>query len=523
MTLSFWKSLNSAEDKETLLTGDFNYDLKEPRQGADLKALKGLFRLHNFFQLIDCPTRVTKLSATLIDLIVTNNPRNIVKQAVVSFTLSDHDLVLCVRKINALKYAPKIIECRDYRNYSPEEFCESLSHINWDPVRHASEVNNALDLFNDIFKEQCDRHARLIKKKVRGVNYPWSTHEIKKLIQQRECFLKKARRTNKEIDWSAYRRSRNAVNNKVRSAKANYNRNLIQENIDDAKSFWRAVKRVIPNDTKLKQSMSSIKVDGNLKTDKNAIAEGFNHFFTSIVRTISDKLTQRSSKISCQRQHTEATFTNENFELTLVRPTVVYSLLRKLRVNKATGLDSIPARLLKDGAPAISECLTHIINLSFSSGVVPDDWKTSRVVPLFKSGNREEMDNYRPISIFPVISKIAEKVLYHQLFSYLNANTLLSSCQSGFRKDFSTETAVTFFVDEIRRNVDNGLLTGAVFIDLKKVFDKIDHHILPNKLQRYGICNRTLLWFSSYLLGRPQRVEVDKALSSPLDIASSVP
>ena len=399
----------SGEDKETLLTGDFNYDLKALTQGADLQALKSVFRLHNFLQLIDCPTRVTKLSATLIDLIVTNNPRNIVKQGEVPFSLSDHDLVLCVRKINAMKYAPKIIECQDYRNNSLEEFCESLSQINWDPVRHASDVNNAFDLFNDIFKEQCDRHAPLIKKKVRGVNYPWLTNEIKKLMQQRDCFLKKARPTNKEIDWSAYRRSRNATNDKVRSAKANYNRNLIQEN-DDSKSSWRAVKRVLPNDKKLKLSMSSIKVDGNLKTDKNAIAEGFNHFFTSIVKTISDKLSQRSSKISCQRpqsplQNTEATFTNENFEPSLVRPNVVYNLLRKLKVNKATGLDNIPARLLKDGASVISECLTHIINLSFSSGVVPDDSKTSRVVPLFKSGNREEMDNYRLIPILPVISK----------------------------------------------------------------------------------------------------------------------
>lgn len=100
--------------------------------------------------------------------------------------------------------------------------------------------------------------------------------------------------------------------------------------------------------------------------------------------------------------------------------------------------------MLKDGAPVISEFLTHIINLSFSSGVVPDDWKTSRVVPLFKSGNREEMDNHRPISILSVISKIAEKVVYHQLFSYLNANNLLSSCQYGFRKNFSLKQLSPF-------------------------------------------------------------------------------
>ena len=104
-------------------------------------------------------------------------------------------------------------------------------------------------------------------------------------------------------------------------------------------------------------------------------------------------------------------------------------------MNKATGLDNIPARLIRDGAPIISECLTHIINLSFSSGVVPDDWKTSRVVPLFKSDNREEMDNYRPISIL-YFSKIAEKVVYHQLFNYLNANNLLSVLSIWLPEEF---------------------------------------------------------------------------------------
>ena len=161
---------------------------------------------------------------------------------------------------------------------------------------------------------------------------------------------------------------------------------------------------------------------------------------------------------------------------------------------------------LKDGAPVILECLTHILNLSFNFQL---EWcrPTGRlqvaVVPLFKSGSREKMDNlYQPISVLPVISKIAEKVVYHQLFGYVNANNLLSPCQSGFRRNFFTKTAVTVFMDEIRRKKDNSLLTGAVFIELNKAFDTIDHHILLNELQRYGVCDKILLWFSSYLQGR---------------------
>ena len=128
------------------------------------------------------------------------------------------------------------------------------------------------------------------------------------------------------------------------------------------------------------------------------------------------------------------------------------------------------------------------------------------------------MDDSRPISILPVISKFAEKVVYLQLFGYLNANNLLSPYQSRFSKNFFAETAVTFFVDEIRRYMDN------VFsLDPKKAFDTIDHYILLNKLQRCGVCDKTLLCFSSSLQGRSQRVAVDKVFSTPLDITSGVP
>lgn len=224
-------------------------------------------------------------------------------------------ILFCVRKINALKYTPKIIECRDYRNYSPEESCKSLSQINWDPVRNASD--DALDFFfhvND--KIQRDRHAPMIQKKVKGVNYP--------ARQQRDCVLQKPRRTYKEMDWSTFRRLRNA-----RSAKANYNRNLIQENIDESKSFWRAVKRILPNDKKLKQSVFSIKIDGNLKTDKNAIkCQKCHVLITSSPQLSRPSVTSylKDRQQSTLQNSTEAPFTNETFQLSLVRPNVVYNL-----------------------------------------------------------------------------------------------------------------------------------------------------------------------------------------------------
>ena len=113
--------------------------------------------------------------------------------------------------------------------------------------------------------------------------------------------------------------------------------------------------------------------------------------------------------------------------------------------------------------------------------------------------------------------------MYHQLYQYLDQNKLLSNFQSSFRKSFSTETAVTFLTDNIRRNMDIGLLIGAIYIDLKKAFDTIDHNLLLAKLGRYGIDSQSLKWIDSYLKGGHERVGIDGVLSSPAIIQSSVP
>ena len=219
---------------------------------------------------------------------------------------------------------------------------------------------------------------------------------------------------------------------------------------------------------------------------------------------------------------TEELFTKKFFEFTAVGKPFVLKQLKCLKAKKATGLDGLPARLLKDSANVIADCVTHLINLSIETGAVPSDWKQAKVVPLFKSGNKDDLDSYRPISILLILSKILEKAVFHQLHSYLSENSLLSPYQSGFRANQSTQLAVTFLTDKIRSHMDKGLLTGAVFIDLKKAFDTVPHDGLLNKLYRYGIQGQPLSWFESYLSSSFQSVSIENRLSSAANIISGV-
>ena len=112
------------------------------------------------------------------------------------------------------------------------------------------------------------------------------------------------------------------------------------------------------------------------------------------------------------------------------------------------------------------------------------------------------MDNYRPISVLPVVSKILERAVQIQLLQHLDKSSQLSPVQCGLRKNHSTQDAVTYFTDFIRKDIDEGCVTAAVFVDFRKAFDSVNHQLLLNKLPGYGINNHELRWFKNYLTSR---------------------
>ena len=223
---------------------------------------------------------------------------------------------------------------------------------------------------------------------------------------------------------------------------------------------------------------------------------------------------------------TEACLNNSSqslFSLKPVSAAFVHCQLRLLNTSTGTGLDRIPARLLKDAAPSISALLTAIINLSISSAVLPEEWKKAKVVPLYKDGDKKCMDNYRPISVLPVASKILERAVQIQLLQHLDKSSQLSPFQCGFRKNHSTQDAVTYFTDCIRKGIDKCCVTAAVFVDFRKAFNSVNHQLLLKKLPGYGIKNHELRWFKNYLTSRCHSVVYGSAKSAPQQIKCGLP
>ena len=172
----------------------------------------------------------------------------------------------------------------------------------------------------------------------------------------------------------------------------------------------------------------------------------------------------------------------------------------------------MPGRLLK----------VFIYNLSLSTSTFPNEWKAAKVTPLFKSGDRNLTENYRPISILPVFAKIIEKEVHNQVYAFLLEHKLLNKHQHGFRTRRSTNTALLSVIDKWLQGMDNSQVTAVVYLDLAKAFDTVRHPLLMEQLSLMEINGAEYDWFVSYLSNRKQRVVYDGVLSAAKPITCGV-
>ena len=274
-------------------------------------------------------------------------------------------------------------------------------------------------------------------------------------------------------------------------------------------------------------SRSTLLASGLYSRDDRSVANEFNRFFTSVGRGTVDKIDSlasqcnydRSKSVFVPRKHPEA----NQFNFKPVECSEVASVVWSMPLNKSPGIDKIPARVIKDSLPAVLLILTSVINASFATGIFPCSWKMAEVSPILKDGDFEEPNNYRPISLLPIMSKICERIALNQLMPYLLSNERLSATQSGNKKFHSTETSLIHTTEAILGGIDKRKVTTVVLLDMSKAFDSINHEILQQKLQDVGISSSGVTWFNSYLSQRHQIVRINNELSEPLPVDSGVP
>ena len=206
---------------------------------------------------------------------------------------------------------------------------------------------------------------------------------------------------------------------------------------------------------------------------------------------------------------------NLNFSLNYTTEETVLQFLQSINSTKAAGLDGVAGKFLKDGSSILVTPITEICNLSIKLSTFPDKCKPAKLKPLFKKGSKTQTKNYRPISLLPLVSKIIEKVIHNQTESFLEKHKIIYKYQSGFRKNHSTNSCLSYLSNKIQKGFEEGNLTGMILIDLQKAFDTIDHEILVYKMNYLGFAESTINWFRSYLANRTFVVHVNGEYSNP--------
>jgi len=485
------------KNSEVFILGDIN----------SLSAIvKEFLQRHSLKSCINKPTRVTPSSSTQIDVIFSNS-RYISFSDVFSSGISDHDILITVRTLRAktLSNKPKLINTRSFKNFNSAKFCEDLSNADWSTVINVDDIDIACDSFSKIINNISDKHAPVVSHRVSEKTSPWVTEELRKGIRERDFLKKKAARSRLQFDWNVFKSKRNAVNRLNKDLKTSYFNRKLLDNSRCSKKLWKALKDLLPN-SKANSSTFCV-LDGDKEiTDNKDIANTFNNFFSTIGSKLAKDFTSTSSDINVP-------LNPNSFLFNRVTSKMVSKIISSLETGKATGPDDIGVKILKAGSPVISFYLCHIFNLSMSLGRVPKLWKTKRVSPLHKGGPVEDVNNYRPISILPVVMKVFEKLVYSQFYDFLISNSILCKCQSGFRSSHSTQTAITEVKEFILKRLEDKFYVGAVLIDLKKAFDTVDHQILLKKLFCYGFHDQSFEWIESYLSNRFQMTKFNDSLS----------
>ena len=260
-------------------------------------------------------------------------------------------------------------------------------------------------------------------------------------------------------------------------------------------------------------------IGGKVIDEDGELATNFNKFFVNVgpsTENIIPKVPNVSpSKFKKNRNQT-------NFIIAHVSNEEILDIINSLE-NKSTGPSSIPLKLLSLIPDLIIIPLAYIINLSLSTGEYPELLKLVKVIPIHKGGSTQDVNNYRPISLLSIFDKIIEKIMHIRLYAFLERHNILFQNQFGFRKNNSTIYALAQITEMIKVSIDSGKYGCGIFIDLRKAFDTVNHEILLNKLEHYGIRGNILKWFQSYLSNRKQYVSVNGHSSDLLDITCGVP
>ena len=522
-------------NREVVIAGDFNINLLKLHERSKYAEFLDTMVSNSYFPKITLPTRLSKSSATLIDNFYCKLSKSGLntQSGIIYTNLSDHcPYFTCLDDgTNKEPSHPKYIHVRKNTEASRRSFKSALAQTDFHTLLNQDLRSNPDDNYDKFherlmnLKAECMPGKTIKFHKHKHKKSKWITNGILNSIKFRDSMYKELQQTPRESDRYTTLKTNLSTYNKIikksiREAKMLYYTESFDKQKHDIKKTWKLISEIICKASQKRPTFDKILVNDKVYKDKTDIANQFNSFFVNVGPDLASEINSNNKLPYTNYLRRNV---NEIFRFQVQTQDEIMKILTSLRTKDSSGFDGISTKFLKFLAPSLISPLTLIINQSLVTGIFPTKLKIAKVAPLHKKGHSYLMTNYRPVSLLSAISKLFEKVVYNQLYTHFQTYKLFYFSQYGFRKRHSTEYAALELIDKVLRNIDDKNATFAIYMDLSKAFDTLNHRILINKLSHYGIHGNELAWFSSYLCDRIQYVEIESHQSHMLYLQTGVP
>ena len=522
---NLYTKIQSENPFATFFTGDLNGhsqfwwpDGDTTPEGREIENVLSSLGLS---QLISEPTNFEpNKNPSCIDLVITDQP-NLVLDSGTRASLDSfchHQIVYC--KVNFRIPPPPPFERKiwHFNRANSDAIKRSMTRFPW---RQHLNTNNdpswQVKTFTEILLNIMSNFIPNENKRFVPRDSPWITKALKTMLNRKNRLFKSYKKHGYRLeDKARLDIFRTECQNAIEAAKSSYLTkigNKVNDPSTTQKSYWKIINKVMNKCRAPK--IPPLLVNNLFILNCKEKSELFNDFFSRQCKPI----------INSSVLPTLNYLTDKRIENVIIHKDEITSLIRKLNPNKATGSDGISGQMLLLCDDTVALPLQIIFQNILAKSSFPDMWKLADVTPIFKKGDKQLIKNYRPISLLPICGKIFEKIVFNNLYNYLNTNNLLTRNQSGFRPGDSTINQLLCLVDEIHQAFENpaSLEVRAIFLDISKAFDKVWHDGLIFKLKQNGISGGLLKFFESYLRCRKQRVVVNGCSSDYSFIESGVP
>ena len=485
--------------------GDYNLDLLKHDKHPPTENFLDVMYAHSFIPVINRPTRVTMNTFTLIDNIFTNH--HDVKEhqlhGILKTGITDNFLLF---HINRGKKGPNVIDdeyklIRIINEARTMRYVSRIHNMDWSFLDSFGQCQSYFSNFLRVFKQIYEESFPLTRVKICYRNrLPWLSDGLKASIKHKNKLYLISLKHPTLYNISKYKQYKNKLVSLLKIEEKHFYQSQIVQNKNNLRKVWTIVKEVI-NKKRITRNSKQFILNDQVTMDPNVISNGFNNFFVNVGPTLASNII--TDGISHRNFLTESLQTSFFIEPTNTNE--IKAVISKLK-DGAPGRDGILPKHLKCISESIAYPLSKIANLSFEQGVFPTELKIAIVSPLYKAKDPMFFNNYRPISLLSVFSKILERLMYNRLLKFIDKNNLLNEFQFGFRNNHSTFMALIVLVENLVTALDNGNCAVGLFLDFQKAFDTVDHCILLDKLSLYGVRGIAHDWFYSYLSNRSQSV-----------------